>query len=84
MVTSRSKGGEWFYEQEISPEGDIPNYNKIMQSVVVFKTNAKAKDADSKSDTLWDSCRTYFVARSKLGTTKRNGQSKCARNAPHK
>ena len=29
-----------------------------------------------------DSCRTYFVARSKLGTTKRNGQSKCARNAP--
>ena len=47
------KRWEWFYEQEISPEGDIPNYNKIMQSVAVFKTNAKAKDADSKSDTLW-------------------------------
>ena len=31
------KRWEWFYEQEISPEGDIPNYNKIMQSVVVFK-----------------------------------------------
>ena len=47
------KRWEWFYEQEINTEGDLPNYNQIMQSVAVFKTNASAQDAGSISDTLW-------------------------------
>ena len=47
------KRWEWFYEQEINTEGDLPDYNKIMQSVSIFKANTVAKDAGSKSDTLW-------------------------------
>ncbi len=47
------KRWEWFYEQEINTEGDLPDYNKIMQSVGVLRTNALAKDAGSKADTLW-------------------------------